>query len=126
MGVMGAISGLWPGSGSPPNYSRSFSPFLDHTINMMTTEELDAHLSSLDNNPAMMQQKLRFWCMPLHRLLWDHQYGWIFHKPVDAVKLDLPDYHEVSPPPPAPPPPVCVCINLFPTLTTTHPHRLSP
>jgi len=29
------------------------------------------------------------------KAVWKHQFGWPFHTPVDAVKLNIPDYHKI-------------------------------
>jgi Bromodomain len=29
------------------------------------------------------------------KAVWKHQFGWPFHCPVDAIKLNIPDYHKI-------------------------------
>ena len=29
------------------------------------------------------------------KAVWKHQFGWPFHTPVDAKKLNIPDYHKI-------------------------------
>ena len=31
------------------------------------------------------------------KTLWKHQFAWPFYQPVDAIKLNLPDYHNKKP-----------------------------
>lgn len=39
--------------------------------------------------------QLRYMLKTVMKNVWKHQYAWPFHVPVDAVKLKIPDYHEI-------------------------------
>jgi hypothetical protein len=64
-------------------------------VESMTIEQIEAHLASLDTSKAFVRKKLKSWCIPLHKFLWDQPNGWWFHKRVDPVKMELPDYFDV-------------------------------
>ncbi|TNM93171.1 hypothetical protein fugu_018573 [Takifugu bimaculatus] len=42
-----------------------------------------------------MTNQLQFLQKVLLKSLWRHHFAWPFHEPVDAVKLNLPDYHKI-------------------------------
>ena len=67
------------------------APLLD----LMSLEELEAHLESLDMGRELMRRRLRTWCLPVHKTCWDHADGSWFHRRVDPIKMDLPDYFDV-------------------------------
>ena len=62
-------------------------------VESMTIEQIEAHLASLDTSKAFVRKKLRGYS--LHKFLWDQPNGWWFHKRVDPVKMELPDYFDV-------------------------------
>ncbi|XP_023215868.1 bromodomain-containing protein 3-like isoform X2 [Centruroides sculpturatus] len=39
--------------------------------------------------------QLQFLLKNVMKAVWKHQFAWPFHEPVDAVKLNLPDYHKI-------------------------------
>jgi hypothetical protein len=39
--------------------------------------------------------QLQFLQKDVMRQVWKHQYAWPFHKPVDAAKLNIPDYYDI-------------------------------
>ncbi|CAL9121323.1 unnamed protein product [Musa acuminata var. zebrina] len=47
-------------------------------------------VSANNSNLVLMKQ-----CQTLLKLLMSHQYGWVFNKPVDPKKLNIPDYYTV-------------------------------
>ncbi|RWW34750.1 hypothetical protein GW17_00000487 [Ensete ventricosum] len=47
-------------------------------------------VSASNSNLALMKQ-----CQTLLKQLMSHQYGWVFNKPVDPKKLNIPDYYTV-------------------------------
>ncbi|KAG7457596.1 hypothetical protein MATL_G00228910 [Megalops atlanticus] len=42
-----------------------------------------------------MTNQLQFLQKALMKSLWRHHFAWPFHEPVDATKLNLPDYHKI-------------------------------
>ncbi|XP_051519644.1 bromodomain-containing protein 2-like isoform X2 [Myxocyprinus asiaticus] len=42
-----------------------------------------------------MTNQLQFLQKALHKTLWRHHFAWPFHEPVDAAKLNLPDYYKI-------------------------------
>ncbi|XP_050524118.1 bromodomain-containing protein 3-like isoform X2 [Daktulosphaira vitifoliae] len=47
------------------------------------------------NRPGRLTNKLSFIQKNVMKAIWKHQHAWPFHQPVDAMKLNLPDYHKV-------------------------------
>uniref|UniRef100_A0A3Q4IB24 Bromodomain-containing protein 2 n=1 Tax=Neolamprologus brichardi TaxID=32507 RepID=A0A3Q4IB24_NEOBR len=47
------------------------------------------------NRQGRMTNQLQFLQKVLLKSLWRHHFAWPFHEPVDAVKLNLPDYHKI-------------------------------
>jgi len=60
-----------------------------------TIEEIETHIRSLETTLSIPVAELRKFCSPLLKTLLDHQYGWIFDKPVDPIGLGLADYFEI-------------------------------
>jgi hypothetical protein len=64
-------------------------------LDFMTIEQIEAHLASLDSSNVYIRKKLKKFCLPLHKFLWDQPHGYWFHKRVDPIKMELPDYYDV-------------------------------
>lgn len=47
------------------------------------------------DRPGHVTNQLHFLAKTVMKVLWKHQFSWPFHNPVDAVKLNLPDYHNI-------------------------------
>ncbi|XP_050434145.1 bromodomain-containing protein 3-like isoform X2 [Adelges cooleyi] len=47
------------------------------------------------NRPGRQTNKLLFLQKTVMKAIWKHQHAWPFHQPVDAINLNLPDYHKV-------------------------------
>uniref|UniRef100_A0A3Q2C6B9 Bromodomain containing 4 n=1 Tax=Cyprinodon variegatus TaxID=28743 RepID=A0A3Q2C6B9_CYPVA len=47
------------------------------------------------NRPKRQTNQLQYLLKAVVKTLWKHQYAWPFHSPVDAVKLNLPDYYTI-------------------------------
>merc|ERR1711976_985685 len=45
--------------------------------------------------PGRMTNQLQYLQKVVLKALWKHQFSWPFHSPVDAVKLNLPDYYKI-------------------------------
>uniref|UniRef100_A0A673A9Q9 Bromodomain-containing protein 4-like n=1 Tax=Sphaeramia orbicularis TaxID=375764 RepID=A0A673A9Q9_9TELE len=47
------------------------------------------------NRPKRQTNQLQYLLKVVVKALWKHQFAWPFHGPVDAVKLNLPDYYTI-------------------------------
>ncbi|XP_051994884.1 bromodomain-containing protein 4 isoform X2 [Xyrauchen texanus] len=47
------------------------------------------------SHPKRQTNQLQFLLKLVQKTLWKHQFAWPFHSPVDAVKLNLPDYYKI-------------------------------
>ncbi|XP_026858854.2 bromodomain-containing protein 3b isoform X3 [Electrophorus electricus] len=47
------------------------------------------------NKPGRKTNQLQYMQNVVVKTLWRHQFAWPFYTPVDAIKLNLPDYHKV-------------------------------
>ncbi|XP_066580641.1 bromodomain-containing protein 2a isoform X2 [Amia ocellicauda] len=45
--------------------------------------------------PGRLTNQLQFLQRAMIKALWRHHFAWPFHEPVDASKLNLPDYHKI-------------------------------
>lgn len=45
--------------------------------------------------PGRCTNQLQFLSKTVMKSVWKHQFSWPFHQPVDAKKLNLPDYHKI-------------------------------
>jgi bromodomain-containing protein 3 len=45
--------------------------------------------------PGRNTNQLHYLKTVVIKAVWKHQFGWPFHQPVDAVKLNIPDYHKI-------------------------------
>ncbi|XP_058528912.1 bromodomain-containing protein 3 isoform X2 [Ochotona princeps] len=45
--------------------------------------------------PGRKTNQLQYMQNVVVRTLWKHQFAWPFYQPVDAIKLNLPDYHKI-------------------------------
>ena len=45
--------------------------------------------------PGRNTNQLKYLRDVVIKAVWKHQFGWPFHTPVDAVKLNIPDYHKI-------------------------------
>uniref|UniRef100_A0A3Q3WZV2 Bromo domain-containing protein n=1 Tax=Mola mola TaxID=94237 RepID=A0A3Q3WZV2_MOLML len=45
--------------------------------------------------PKRQTNQLQYLLKMVVKALWKHQFAWPFHAPVDAVKLNLPDYYTI-------------------------------
>lgn len=45
--------------------------------------------------PGRVTNQLHFMSKTIMKFLWKHQFSWPFQQPVDAGKLNLPDYHKI-------------------------------
>ncbi|XP_041063770.1 bromodomain-containing protein 2b [Carcharodon carcharias] len=46
--------------------------------------------------PSRMTNQLRYLEKVVVKALWKHHFAWPFQQPVDAVKLNLPDYYQIT------------------------------
>uniref|UniRef100_A0A3B5LR27 Bromodomain containing 4 n=1 Tax=Xiphophorus couchianus TaxID=32473 RepID=A0A3B5LR27_9TELE len=47
------------------------------------------------SRPKRQTNQLQYLLKVVVKSLWKHQYAWPFHSPVDAIKLNLPDYYSI-------------------------------
>ena len=47
------------------------------------------------DRPGRSTNQLKYLRDVVMKAVWKHQFGWPFHTPVDAVKLNIPDYHKI-------------------------------
>ncbi|KAJ3597732.1 hypothetical protein NHX12_001249, partial [Muraenolepis orangiensis] len=47
------------------------------------------------SRPSRVTNQLQFLQKAMMKSLWRHQFAWPFHEPVDAYRLNLPDYHKI-------------------------------
>nr|XP_027211850.1 bromodomain-containing protein 3-like isoform X1 [Penaeus vannamei] len=47
------------------------------------------------HRPGRITNQLQYIQKQVMKTVWKHQFAWPFHQPVDAVKLNLPDYHKI-------------------------------
>ncbi|XP_032884857.1 bromodomain-containing protein 3-like isoform X1 [Amblyraja radiata] len=48
------------------------------------------------NKPSSMTNQLQYLQKVVIKALWKHHFAWPFQQPVDAVKLNLPDYYQIT------------------------------
>ncbi|XP_048458075.1 bromodomain-containing protein 3-like isoform X1 [Rhincodon typus] len=48
------------------------------------------------NKPSCMTNQLQYLEKVVVKALWKHHFAWPFQQPVDAVKLNLPDYYQIT------------------------------
>lgn len=51
--------------------------------------------TSNPNKPKRQTNQLQYLLRVVLKTLWKHQFAWPFQQPVDAVKLNLPDYYKI-------------------------------
>ncbi|XP_048346264.1 bromodomain-containing protein 4 isoform X3 [Sphaerodactylus townsendi] len=51
--------------------------------------------TSNSSRPKRMTNQLQYLLKVVLKTLWKHQFSWPFQQPVDAVKLNLPDYYKI-------------------------------
>jgi len=47
------------------------------------------------HRPGRITNQLQYIQKQVMKTVWKHQFAWPFHQPVDATKLNLPDYHKI-------------------------------
>ena len=47
------------------------------------------------SRPGRNTNQLQYINKQVMKTIWKHQFAWPFHQPVDAIKLNLPDYHKI-------------------------------
>jgi len=47
------------------------------------------------DRPGRNTNQLGYLKNTVMKAVWKHQFGWPFHTPVDAIKLNIPDYHKI-------------------------------
>ncbi|KAK8593052.1 hypothetical protein V6N13_043333 [Hibiscus sabdariffa] len=82
-----SIISSWPGNKNNPSSgkARKFSRDVSGRF------ESAKHASAANTTHIILMKQ----CEGLLKRLMSHQYGWVFNKPVDTVKLNIPDYFNV-------------------------------
>ncbi|XP_049887175.1 bromodomain-containing protein 3-like isoform X3 [Pectinophora gossypiella] len=66
------------------------------TTSMPATEAVNgAPPEDTPRRQGRMTNQLQFLQKNVMKAVWKHQFAWPFHQPVDAKKLNLPDYHKI-------------------------------
>ncbi|ESO05525.1 hypothetical protein HELRODRAFT_191322 [Helobdella robusta] len=75
------------------------SPNVDNSRCAVSTSPNSTNALSSQKSPSRkkgrMTNQLQFLKNVVIKTLWKHQFAWPFYKPVDAVKLNLPDYYSI-------------------------------
>lgn len=79
-----------PSTAIAKNEDLSFS-----IINNFSLKQIELHLESLNKTYLLPQKTMKEKCFQVLKTLQDHEYFWVFAKPVDPVELGLSDYFDV-------------------------------
>jgi len=74
----------------PSNEELSYS-----LINNFTIKQIELHLKSLNQTNLLPLKTMKEKCQSVLKITQDHEYYWVFSKPVDPEELGLPDYFDV-------------------------------
>lgn len=58
---------------------------------MPTNQNINFSVSNVLVTPQSIDQK----CLPLVKMLMNHENGWVFREAVDPIELGIPDYFEI-------------------------------
>ena len=58
---------------------------------MPTNQNINFSVSNVPVTPQSIDQK----CLPLVKMLMNHENGWVFREAVDPIELGIPDYFEI-------------------------------
>ena len=58
---------------------------------MPTNQNINFSISNVPVTPQSIDQK----CLPLVKMLMNHENGWVFREAVDPIELGIPDYFEI-------------------------------
>uniref|UniRef100_A0A3Q2QVH4 Bromo domain-containing protein n=1 Tax=Fundulus heteroclitus TaxID=8078 RepID=A0A3Q2QVH4_FUNHE len=70
------------------------SPSLPHTMTQATPAPPQPPVKD-PSRPGRMTNQLQYLQKTLIKCLWRHHFAWPFHEPVDAYRLNLPDYYKI-------------------------------
>ncbi len=85
-----------PSTPTPTQSSKANNEDLSYSIiNNFTIEQIELHLKSLNQTYMLPQKVLKEKCMTVLKASQDHEYFWVFAKPVDPLELGLPDYFDI-------------------------------
>ncbi|MED6261095.1 Bromodomain-containing protein 2 [Characodon lateralis] len=70
------------------------SPSLPHTMTQATPAPPQPPVKD-PIRPVRMTNQLQYLQKTLIKCLWRHHFAWPFHEPVDAYRLNLPDYYKI-------------------------------
>ncbi|CAE1317378.1 Bromodomain-containing protein 4B,Bromodomain testis-specific protein,Bromodomain-containing protein 3,Bromodomain-containing protein 4,Homeotic protein female sterile,Bromodomain-containing protein 4A,Bromodomain-containing protein 2 [Acanthosepion pharaonis] len=63
--------------------------------NSVNHQSGDAANQETNRLPGRLTNQLQYLLKVVVKAVWKHQFAWPFHQPVDAEKLNLPDYHKI-------------------------------
>lgn len=78
------------GLSSPKNASADEEP----SVEPINGQVFPPFLPRADR-PGRNTNQLKYLRDVVIKSVWKHQFGWPFHTPVDAIKLNIPDYHKI-------------------------------
>jgi hypothetical protein len=74
----------------PSNEDLSYS-----IINNFSIKQIELHLKSLNQTYLLPTKTMKEKCLIVLKALQEHEYFWVFAKPVDVVELGLADYNDI-------------------------------
>ena len=81
------------GSEGPPR-SKSPPPFEEPPVEPVNGV-VQPHTVPFPQRPGRNTNQLQYLKNTVMKAVWKHQFGWPFQSPVDAQKLNIPDYHKI-------------------------------
>ncbi|XP_074655384.1 bromodomain-containing protein 2-like isoform X2 [Tubulanus polymorphus] len=67
----------------------------DGSANSTTAETNNSKGKNGPSKRGRNTNQLQYLCRTVMKGVWKHQFAWPFHQPVDAQRLNLPDYHKI-------------------------------
>ena len=82
------------GEGTSVPKSKSPPPMDDSPVEPVNGI-VQPHTNPPAHRPGRNTNQLNYLKNTVMKAVWKHQFGWPFQSPVDAVKLNIPDYHKI-------------------------------
>ena len=85
------------GAGGTPMTSPGGNPASDRDDSFMEPVNGQVYPPTMPRKdfPGRQTNQLQYLKNVVIKAVWKHQFGWPFHTPVDAIKLNIPDYHKI-------------------------------
>ena len=80
--------------GSPPSKAKTPPPIDDGPLEPVNGTVQPPTVPP-PNRPGRATNQLMYLKNTVMKAVWKHQFGWPFQTPVDAMKLNIPDYHKI-------------------------------